>query len=432
MRVALVYPEVYDLAHFKERRKEFPPFGVLYLAAILEENSISVDIIKICDGKTQCDFQAYDIVGFSIPSSVTYGMIKESRLNSCYSSNCTIAVGGVHASLYPQQTLLDLQADIVAIGSAEKTILEIVWAHNTRNFSLIKGICYFKNNLPCVTQERPFNSDINWIPLPARHLLDESDFIMSNRLANIEAKMTHIMMSRGCPFSCRFCAVMQKRMQYRSGESVGSELSHLKTKYRIDGFAVVDDNFVVNKYRVKEICSSIKCLNLRWSALSRVDTIDYELLECMQNSGCIELKFGIESGSERMLSAMGKNISCNQIKNAITLANSLEIMVKVFIIHGFPGENLSSTNETIQLLKEVSSLIDRVSLFRFVPLPGSFVFNNAKMFNLNIVECNMAWEDYHIYNNPRHWWGDRDDFNEMEKSYLELQKFVDDTWPVLR
>ena len=237
------------------------------------------------------------------------------------------------------------------------------------------------------------------------------------------------MMSRGCPFSCRFCAVMQKRVQYRSGKSVEEELNHLKTKYQIGGFAVVDDNFVVNKKRVIEICNSIKDLNLKWSALSRVDTVDYELLENMQNSGCIELKFGVESGSERILSAMGKNISCSQIRNAITLTKSLGIMVKVFLVHGFPGENMSSTNETIRLLKEISHMVTRVSLFRFVPLPGSFVFNNAKMFNLNILEHDMAWEGYHIYHNHRHWWGDREDFREMEKSYHELKEFVDDTWP---
>ena len=429
MNVALVYPEVYDLARFKENRKEFPPFGVLYLASILEEKFISVDIIKIGKEKTCCNFQSYDVVGFSIPSSATYGIVKDSRYKSLYSRDCTIAVGGVHASFYPQQTLIDLKADVVAVGSGEKTILEIVQAHNTKNFSLIKGVCYLRDNLPYLNQERLLDNDINWLPLPARHLLDESDFIMSNRLANIERKMAHIMMSRGCPFSCRFCAVMQRKMQYRSGESVAMELSHLKTKYRIDGFAVVDDNFVVKRKCVEEICNSIRHLDLKWSALSRVDTVDYELLESMQSSGCIELKFGVESGSDSMLSAMGKNISCSQIRNAIALTNSLGIMVKVFLVHGFPGENLSSTHETINLLKEIATMVDRVSLFRFVPLPGSFVFNNAKMFGLNISEHDMAWEGYHIYHNHRHWWGNSDDFREMEKSYHELKRFVCDTWP---
>lgn len=429
MKVALVYPEVYDLARYKEKRKEFPPFGVLYLAAILEENEISVDIIKVDKENTRCDFCDYNVVGFSIPSSATYGVIKEVRYKSLYSKDCIIAIGGVHSSFYPKETLVDLCADVVAIGSGEKTLMEILCAYDTRDFSKIKGVCYLQNENPVLTTERPLESEIDWLPIPARHLIDESDFIMDNRLANMDSKMAHIMMSRGCPFSCHFCAVMQKKVQYRSGDNVRAELEHLKNKYHITGFAVVDDNFVVNKTRVVDICQAIKCLGLKWSALSRVDTVDYELLEVMRDAGCIELKFGVESGSEKLLSAMGKNISCNQIRQAITLAYSLGIMVKIFLVHGFPGENLVTTHETIQLLKEISPMVDRVTLFRFVPLPGSYVFRNAQSFNLNIPEHDINWERYHIYHNHRHWWGSKEDFREMEKGYHELKKFLAEMWP---
>jgi radical SAM superfamily enzyme YgiQ (UPF0313 family) len=265
--------------------------------------------------------------------------------------------------------------------------------------------------------------------MPARHLLDESDFIMSNRLANTDRRMTHIMLSRGCPFSCHFCAVMQKKVQYRSGANIRIELEHLKQIYRIEGFAVVDDNFVVNKRMVREACGAISDLGLPWSALSRVDTVDYELLRVMHDAGCIELKFGVESGSERMLEAMGKNISRNQIRKTITLAHAAGIMVKVFLVHGFPGENLSSTRETISLLKDVGHMVDRVSLFRFVPLPGSHVFRNPTLFDLKVPGDILDWGKFHIYHNNYHWWGNDEQFQEMELAYRELLKFVSDHWP---
>ena len=249
---------------------------------------------------------------------------------------------------------------------------------------------------------------------------------MSDRLAGTKTRMTHIMMSRGCPFSCHFCAVSQKRIQYRSGINVKAELEQLKSRYNIDGFAIVDDNFVVNKNKVIDICENIKDLSLKWSALSRVDTVDYELLEVMHDAGCIEIKFGVESGSDRMLSLMGKNVSCNQIKQAVTLAHSAGINVKAFLVHGFPGENFETTKETISLLKEISSIISRVTLFRFVPLPGSFVFRNAGMFNLHLVD---DWNKYHIYHNNFHWWGNKDDFLEVERSYQYLKSFIDNLWP---
>ena len=87
VKVALVYPEVYNLARFKDRRKEFPPFGVLYLAAFLEENNVSVKIFKINTGEEQFDFRDYDLVGFSIPSSATYNLVKNSRFSGFYSKD---------------------------------------------------------------------------------------------------------------------------------------------------------------------------------------------------------------------------------------------------------------------------------------------------------------------------------------------------------
>ena len=370
------------------------------------------------------------MVGFSMPSSATYGIVRRTRFESLYFGKPTIAVGGVHPSFYPKETIIDFRADVVAIGSGEKTILEIVEAHNNaKDFSRVKGVCFMREGSVIFTLERIFEKSIDWLPLPARHLLNESDFIMSNRLAGTNIRMTHIMLSRGCPFSCHFCAVMQKKVQCRSGNNVRMELEHLKSAYKIGGFAIVDDNFIVNKSMVKKICRSIKNLGLSWSALSRVDTVDYELLQIMHDAGCIELKFGIESGSEKLLRTMGKNISGNQIRKAIILASSIGIGVKVFLIHGFPGENLASTRETISLLKDVAPMIRRVSLFRFVPLPGSYVFRKPDRFNLKISACDLGWERFHIYHNSHHWWGNANDFQEVNLSYRQLKKFITDNWP---
>ena len=429
MQIALTYPEVYDLARFKEKRKEFPPFGVLYLAAVLEKEGYNVVIFKINPEQESFDFRGFDIVGFSTPSSATYNLTKKARFSSIYSEGVTIAVGGIHAGFYPEMTIRNLEADVLAIGSAEDTIIEIVQAHVSKDFSKIKGICYRRGESVLFTDKREIRRSIDMLPMPSRHLLDISDLVMSNRLARTDTRMTHIMLSRGCPFSCHFCAVMQKKIQHRSGQNIKAELIHLMDLYGIEGFAIVDDNFVVNKKMVLEACSAILDLNLKWSALSRVDTVDYELLQVMHDAGCIEIKFGVESGSERMLKAMGKNVSRNQIKKAIALANAVGIRVKVFLVHGFPGENLESTKETMSLLHELKGMIDRVSLFRFVPLPGSYVFRNPDEFDLHLPEDISDWSSFHIYRNNKAWWGDESDFAEMEFAYHELLEFVEKHCP---
>jgi len=241
------------------------------------------------------------------------------------------------------------------------------------------------------------------------------------------------MFSRGCPFPCRFCAAAQTRIQYRSGTSARKELVHLIEDYGIGGFAVVDDNFIVNKRKVADICSHIRGLDLQWSTLSRVDTIDEDLLTQVRDAGCIEIKFGVESGSQRILNAMHKNITPDDIRNALRLAHSADIKSKIFIIHGYPGENLDSTLETIRLLAELRSFISRVSLFRFVPLPGTYVYNHPEMFNLHGTDRDPDWKDewerYHIHHNERHWWGSRQDFDEINSSYAELDGFINANWP---
>lgn len=433
MRVALVYPEVYDLARFKEKRKEFPPFGVLYLAAVAERAGHDVAIVKVTDTAWRLDLTAFEAVGFSIPSSATYGIIKKARLDSTYAPRALIMVGGVHPNFYPEATLTELRADVVGIGEGEDTFLELLSEASTRRFDRVDGVCYFNGRDPVRTTPRVPMRTIDVLPLPARHLLDRDDLVMSDRLSNTDLRMAHVMFSRGCPFPCRFCAAAQTRIQYRGGASARAELTHLIEVYDIDGFAIVDDNFIVNKHKVRDICHHIRDLNLRWSALSRVDTIDQALLDDMAASGCIEVKYGMESGSEALLRAMRKNTTREQIRSAVAAARRSGIKVKLFLIHGYPGENLATTRETMNLLGELAPAIERVSLFRFVPLPGTYVYDHPAEFGLRGTDRDPGWDGdwsrYHIHHNQQHWWGSAQDFAQVQHGYDQLRAMVDQLWP---
>ncbi len=428
MKIAIVYPEVYDIARFGKKRKEFPPFGVLYLATVVSaQNGMEVKVFSVESDQEILDFTKFDVVAFSIPSSVTYDIIKCVRFNSAYAKDALIIAGGVHVTIFPEQTLRDLKMHAVCIGNGEDAILELLCEKETRQFSHVKGVCCLVDGNTIFTEKRPLKKNLDHLPvIPARHLLPDPDFIMTNRLSNTNLKMTHVMICQGCPFSCNFCASQQKQMQYRSEWHIRQELQHLKDSHGIEGFAVVGDNFLVNKRKVRKICESISSLNLKWSTLSRVDTVDYDSLEIMHDAGCIEIKFGVESGSELILKAMGKGISVNQIYNTIKMTHSVGIKVKAFIIHGYPGENMETTQETIAILDNLSDMIERVSLFRFVPLPGSRVYDQAKENRLLVTGNN--WNNCHIYHNPNHWWGDKDDFAVIEESYQQLDKFIFEKW----
>ena len=104
-KIALHYPEVYEVARFGSKRKEFPPFGILYLASFAENLGFNVKIIKITNNKYIHNLTDYNIIGFSIPSSITYNIVKKSILSSKYNTRSLIILGGLHPTLYPEDTL---------------------------------------------------------------------------------------------------------------------------------------------------------------------------------------------------------------------------------------------------------------------------------------------------------------------------------------
>lgn len=426
MKCALVYPEMYEYSKFGTARREFPPFGVLYLASVLEGLGDEVEIYSVDKDVTSFDFTNFDAVGFSISASCAYNIFKKMREDSNFSEKSVLFSGGIHTTLFPEYVIDDLKMDVVFIGESEESIVEFSKAINSNEpYDSIKGTLAMKNGRLIANEKAEQISDIDSIPFPSRHLLDKEKIVMGNRLAKTNLKIAHIMASRGCAYNCYFCANQYKNVRYRSAKNIRKELISLKTDYAIEGFCITDDNFIIDEKKVSEICTEISDLSLKWSALSRVDTITSNLLSILKKSGCIELKFGVESGSEELLRKMNKKITQEQIKDAIIKTKSEGIGVKIFLIHGFPGENMKTTEETIKLIDSLKNYIDRVSLFRFVPLPGSYVYNNPKKFALKNIDL---FDNLYIYNEDTHWWGEASDYMEVQESYVKLENYIKDIW----
>lgn len=412
IKVCLVYPECYEVAKFGTKRKEFPPFGVMYLASSLEQHGINVQIIKTSQNHFVLDFSEFDLVGFSISSSVAYPLIKQTRINSIFNKNSIIMAGGIHATLYPEQVLKELDLDIVAIGEGEKTICDIVDHLYDQNFSLINGIYYkaehtIKKNL---NQNIPCNLDN--VPFPARHLLPKDSIVME-RLANTKLPIAHVLFTRGCPYHCNFCANQNHNIWYRSKENIIEELKLLRNNYGIQGFCITDDNFLIDKKKVLPIIDEIAKLGLKWSTLSRVDIIDHELLEKLKKSGCIEIKYGVESGSQHILDLMNKGITIDEIKKAFYLTSMVSIKAKALLMHGYPGENLKTTMETITLLENLKKYISRVGLTYFTYLPGSPIYPKNS-FNYN----------HGVYCDSQVPWGTYEEKQEVLKARKILKKYI--------
>ena len=411
-KICLVYPECYEVAKFGNKRKEFPPFGVMYLASALEKENYDVKIIATSNDNNCFDFSDFDMIGFSISSSLAYPLIKETRENSIFKANSLIIAGGIHASLYPKEVIKNLDCDIVSIGEGEKTIVEIAKATSLDDISKIKGIYYKKDNSIYITEKRNDINDLDTLAFPARHLLPKEDIVME-RLSNTSLSIAHVLFSRGCPYHCNFCANQNHNVRYRSKDNIKEELEFLIKDYGIKGFCVVDDNFLVNKEKAMEIIREIGKLNLKWSTLARVDNVDLELLKELKNSGCIEIKYGVESGSQKMLDLMNKKITVSEIKNAFNLTKDVGINAKALIMHGFPKEDINTTKETIALLEELKMCISRVGLTYFTYLPGSPIYPSEH------ITCNTS-----VYCEEQVPWGSDKEKEEVLESRKLLVKYI--------
>ncbi|MDQ1248186.1 MAG: Radical superfamily enzyme YgiQ family [Actinomycetota bacterium] len=421
MDVALLYPQIYDMARFGTTRKEFPPLGILNLAAAIEHAGHRVRVLPVSPGHESLDLRGYPVVGFSLSSSATVTTMTTARTSSLIDPGTLVMIGGLHATLYPEQTLRDLHAHVACLGQSEDTIAAVLDAAPARDFTGIPGVLWHDHTGTLRRQAPPrLPRSLDGVPLPARHLLPANDLVVTDRLAGTNLTMTHVAFSRGCAFTCAFCSAGRTPVRYRSGADAHRELASLIDTYGIDGFAVVEDNFTVSRRNVLDIAEAIADLHLAWSAPSRVDTVDPPLLRALARSGCIELKYGMESGSPRILAAMGKRTDPDRIRQAITWTTDAGIGAKVFILHGFPGENTESTHETIRMLTTLGSAISRVSLFRFVPLPGSPVYEHAEHYGIHGThhqpDWDGDWSKFHIHHNTRHWWGDHTQWRQVKDS----------------
>ncbi len=417
--ILLLYCSDYSVARFGKRRKEFPPLGVLYLAAACEEKGIKV-VIK--DLATMNSVPSYKVIGLSIGSSYIYPAFKK-RINEIRAQCEILLVGGQHSTLYPKETLIDLNADYVLIGEGELSLPAIISACYAVNLKdkCIQRIAnvYCANNIDTAKySEKNRILDLDYLAFPARHLLPKEDIVLESRIPYSSILSTNVITSRGCPYGCRFCGNLYKGFAFRSAENVEREIRLIIEEYpEIGGIVYLDENLFFRKQHALDILSCMKKFNLKWTCNARVDGFTQELLPQTKHCGCVEIKYGIESGSQRILDNMRKGISVDTIEKTLRSTVENGIHTKCFLMFGYPGDNIESAKETIEFLERNRNYVDRVNLFSFSPVPNSPIYKSGQC-------AEYSWEDYKIYRQLRHWWGNEEQYMEVKAGYKLLQEYI--------
>lgn len=305
-------------------------------------------------------------------------------------SDSPVVWGGVHASLLPRQTLENKYIDFVVVGEGEETFLELVEAIKTKSpLKKIRGLGYKENNKIFLNPQRDFKN-LDKLPEIPYQLVNIEDYIGEKSFATGKlARNMAFYTSRGCPYRCGFCYNLEfnkRRWRGKSAEKVVEEIKELVRNYQINAFEIEDDEFFVDMERVRKICELIikEKLDIEIITSCRVNYVanntNDEYLKLLYRAGFRTLAFGVESGSERILELIHKDITINQVIETIKRLKGAGINSKYVFMAGFPTEtveDLYKTTDLIYKMKELNPEI-RIPAWRiFTPYPGTDLYGLA-------------------------------------------------------
>jgi O-antigen biosynthesis protein len=285
--------------------------------------------------------------------------LDEQRRNGAWKGK--IIVGGPHTAVAPET--VPEAVDHMVIGEGETAFAEILDGHVRERI---------------IRRERL--NDLDALPFQPWDLFSRLPY--DDACPWMEARPVFTLnTSRGCPFDCTFCSVDSvwgKRYTYWSAERIIAECEYLIRSHGARGIYFREDNFTLNAKRTEEFCRRIIAKNLRisWACETRVDTLDRDLVDLMAAAGCRAFYLGIESGSQRMLNALHKGISVEQIEYAVRWSQAAGIRVYCSLISGTPGERFGDFQKTRRLMRRLKPYSYGTNVF--VGIPGSELYETIR------------------------------------------------------
>ncbi len=377
--VLLVYP--FFRRRLDRSRFRFPPLGIAYVAASLQEAGHSVQVLDCTflsrDEAVRRAFAARaDVVGMYCMATMETDCMGFAR--ALRGRSRLLVAGGPLPTCDPEAFLPDF--DVVVRGEGEQTMCDVLAAHAAgADLASVPGVvCRREDGAPAASAPpRPFASDLDRIPFPARVSLPNRQYIEFGRKSYGYA-ITTVMSTRGCPFHCEFCSnvVFGDSYRERSATNVIAEVEEVLA-LGYDRISFADDVFTLNRRRVVEICEEIGRRGLRfpWECLGRVDAFDLETAQAMKAAGCFRVFFGIESGNDRILRLMDKRITTAQAAGAVLAAHQAGLEVGAFFIVCYPGETDDTVLETLRFATSLP--LDYLGLTMPYPLPGTALFDRV-------------------------------------------------------
>lgn len=383
-----------------------PPISLAYVAAALDKAGVDVavydDYTERGGGEgvaKKIREEAPDVVGLScVTVTAARTMEIASEIRTKFPS-VKIIMGNIHPSVFYEKILTRNSADAIVLGEGEVTTPNLVKALAAGSpLSGIPGIAYVEDGKVKVNPGAEFVDNLDELPFPAWRLFPTKNYRLFS-FARVREPGTLILGSRGCPFNCSFCSlkIMGRKRRRRTPGNIADEFDYL---YRDFGYlqpSFIDPIFPFSKKEGLEFAEEIIRRDIHkrqiWITETRVDLVDYELLEALKSSGLRRIMYGFESGTQDGIDSIKKNFTMEQARAAVAATRKAGVEMIGFFMIGVPGDTVKSIDETIEY--SVSLDIDFAKYTVFSPFPGTQVYD--EMVRDGVISEDAAWESFTNY-----------------------------------
>ncbi|MBI4697473.1 MAG: cobalamin B12-binding domain-containing protein [Nitrospirae bacterium] len=424
MKVLLINP----LTPEKRMIHNTPNLGLGYIATALRKNGFSVEVCdgmkkgmtnkKLIDRLMRAD---YDVAGCQVYTCSLKESLEILKLIKSKNPGCITVAGGPHPSGDPEQVLTDLtEADFAFRGEAEEglpKLLNKLAGHQECAFEEIPNLVRRdKDRILCNPLQPVENLDS--LGMPSWDLIAPNEY--PNAPIGAFARnfpLTTISCTRGCAHYCTFCAntrIMGRKLRARSSQSILAEMQLLYYDHGIREFQIIDDCFTSNRTIAMEVCRGIiesgMEISISFPNGVRIESLDEELLQSLEQAGCYSLGMAIETGSQRIMDHMRRGQTLEMIRDQVAMVRrACNIRMTGFFIIGYPEEKVEDVLETIRLSRSLP--FSRANFTLWMPVPGSEMTEKLRkegklkdvdpdrivINKISYVSENMTWDQMRKY-----------------------------------
>ena len=444
MKILLLNPPALD--HSKNGKylaiDSFPSVGLNYLYSCLKTNGYNC---KLYDFFFESWVNIENILIEEYADVIGITCLTESRFNSFrllslirkIRKKTIVIFGGHHSTHMYTQLLSKFSIDYIVLGEGEKKLLNLIRAiEGTIPIESVRGIAYKKNGVIIKNESEGdyniTNLDSLTFPFSKEHLkmfekyppLKVTRPIEFSKLSHLlfvyeRGKSTIVMPSRGCPFKCQFCGARSfwgKNYRFRSPENVVDEIEYYYKKFGFMFFRLWDYTFTLIPRRGIEICKEIikRKLKIYFACQTRVDKITEDLVIWLKKAGCLFIGVGVESGSEKILKQINKQISIKSVIKAFSIFKKYNLPAYPFLMVGNPGETDETVQQTINLMKIINpyKIVTQITMV----FPGTDLYKLAK-------KQGFIDDDYWLSSKPQPYYTYENSLKKLNKWEFEIQNY---------